>query len=51
MSAYELELDGTGASEIGMASLSGELDLTNARELEERLQDGGTGGKHPRGST
>jgi anti-anti-sigma factor len=37
VSAYELELDGTGAPEKIAASLSGELDLTNARELEERL--------------
>ena len=36
VSAYELELGETGAPEID-ASLSGELDLTNARELEERL--------------
>jgi anti-anti-sigma factor len=39
VSAYELELDGTGAPEQIAASLSGELDLTNARELEERLLD------------
>ncbi len=45
VSAYELELDGTGAPEID-ASLSGELDLTNARELEERLRDAA-----PEGST
>lgn len=37
MSSYELELDATGP-EID-ASLSGELDLTNAHELEERLLD------------
>ncbi len=45
VSAYELELDGTGAPEEIDASLSGELDLTNARELEERLRDAApTGG-------
>ena len=38
VSAYELELDGTGVGAID-ASLSGELDLTNARELEERLRE------------
>lgn len=43
VSAYELELGGTGASEID-ASLSGELDLTNARELEERLHDAAPAG-------
>lgn len=43
VSAYELELGGTGASEID-ASLSGELDLTNARELEERLRDAAPAG-------
>jgi anti-anti-sigma factor len=45
MSAYELELDGTRAPDV-VVSLSGELDLTNAREVEERLRgvapDGGT---------
>jgi anti-anti-sigma factor len=43
VSAFELELDGTGAPEID-ASLSGELDLTNARELEERLRDAAPAG-------
>jgi anti-anti-sigma factor len=43
VSAYELELDGTGDLEID-ASLSGELDLTNARELEERLRDAAPAG-------
>ena len=37
MSLYELELDETGAPSL-VASLSGELDLTNAAELEERLR-------------
>jgi anti-anti-sigma factor len=36
MSAYDLELDETVAPAVAV-SLSGELDLTNARELEERL--------------
>jgi anti-anti-sigma factor len=38
MSTYELELDDTAAAGLVVASLSGELDLTNARELEERLE-------------
>ena len=42
MSDYELELDTTGP-EID-ASLSGELDLTNARELEERLREAAPAG-------
>lgn len=37
MSAYELELDESGGPNVAV-SLSGELDLTNARELEERLR-------------
>lgn len=37
MSGYELELDETAAPDV-VASLSGELDLTNARELDERLR-------------
>lgn len=37
MSVYELELDETRAGGWVVAALSGELDLTNARELEERL--------------
>lgn len=37
MSDYELELDETTILGVVVASLSGELDLTNARELEERL--------------
>lgn len=36
MSAYDLELEETVAPDVAV-SLSGELDLTNARELEERL--------------
>ncbi|HET8969328.1 MAG TPA: STAS domain-containing protein [Gaiellaceae bacterium] len=38
MSAYELELE-ERAEGVVRASLAGELDLTNARELEERLAD------------
>ena len=37
MSTYELELDETDTAAI-VTSLSGELDLTNAREVEERLR-------------
>ena len=36
MSAYELEI-GDHTAGLIQASLAGELDLTNARELEERL--------------
>ena len=36
MSAYELAI-GDDAGGVVVASLAGELDLTNARELEERL--------------
>lgn len=39
MSAYELELDPTADSGVVVAILAGELDLTNARELEERLDE------------
>jgi anti-anti-sigma factor len=38
MSTYELELDEAASPHMVVASLSGELDLTNARELEERLE-------------
>jgi anti-anti-sigma factor len=34
---YDLERDGTFADDVVVVALSGELDLTNARELEERL--------------
>lgn len=37
MSAYELALDEAVASGVVVATLSGELDLTNASELEEQL--------------
>ena len=43
VSAYELELGEAGTPEID-ASLSGELDMTNARELEERLRDAAPAG-------
>jgi len=36
MSTYDLEIDDAGAGVV-VASLAGELDLTNARQLEERL--------------
>ena len=36
MSAYDLELEGD-AEGVVVASLTGELDLTNAHEVEERL--------------
>jgi anti-anti-sigma factor len=38
VSTYDLELDESGAPETVVASLAGELDLTNARELEEQLR-------------
>jgi anti-anti-sigma factor len=37
MSTYDLEIDDAGGGVV-VASLSGELDLTNARQLEEGLQ-------------
>jgi anti-anti-sigma factor len=46
VSAYELELNRNDAPDEIDAFLSGELDLTNARELEERLRDAA-----PTGST
>lgn len=45
MSAYELELDDTVAADVVVAALSGELDLTNARELEERLHTAASAGQ------
>jgi len=39
MSMYDLELDESVVTDALVASLSGELDLTNARELEERLEE------------
>ena len=41
MSAYDLEIGDDDAGVI-VASLAGELDLTNARELEERLDSAAT---------
>jgi anti-anti-sigma factor len=38
MSAYDIELDTTRVAGHTVATLSGELDLTNAREVEERLR-------------
>jgi anti-anti-sigma factor len=38
MSTYDLELRNDAAGVV-VASLTGELDLTNARELEERLDE------------
>ena len=38
MSTYDLELDESGAPETVVASLAGELDLTNAGDLEEQLR-------------
>jgi anti-anti-sigma factor len=37
MSAFELELAESHPASCVVASLAGELDLTNARELEDRL--------------
>jgi anti-anti-sigma factor len=36
---YDFERDETIADNVVVVALSGELDLTNARELEERLDD------------
>ena len=44
MSAYDLEI-GDDAAGVVIASLAGELDLTNARELEERLDGAAPGDK------
>jgi anti-anti-sigma factor len=38
MSTYEMELDRIAEAGV-VASLTGELDLTNAREVEERLRE------------
>lgn len=37
MSAYELDVQDATASGVVVACLAGEIDLTNARELEEHL--------------
>jgi len=42
MSTYDLDLDDDTAGVV-VASLAGELDLTNARELEERLDGAAPG--------
>jgi anti-anti-sigma factor len=39
VSLYEFERDETVADNVVVVTLSGELDLTNAHELEERLDD------------
>lgn len=38
MTSYELEPQGTGDPRQILVSVGGELDLTNAREFEERLE-------------
>ena len=38
MSAYTFDLNTAGEADVVVAALAGELDLTNARELEERLE-------------
>jgi len=42
MSAYDLEIGDDAAGTV-VATLAGELDLTNARELEERLDGAAVG--------
>ena len=39
MTSYELEVRETDLGDIALAELSGELDLTNANELERRLEE------------
>jgi anti-anti-sigma factor len=39
VSIYDFERDESIADNVVVVALSGELDLTNARELEERLDD------------
>jgi anti-anti-sigma factor len=39
MTSYELERQETDDSSVVLVQVRGELDLTNASELEERLQD------------
>jgi anti-anti-sigma factor len=39
VTAYELELRETGEPETVLVEVAGELDLTNAHEVEERLGD------------
>lgn len=38
MTSYELELRETGDPNVVLVVVAGELDLTNARELEERIE-------------
>lgn len=38
VTSYELELQGTGDPNQILVSIGGELDLSNAREFEERLE-------------
>jgi anti-anti-sigma factor len=44
MTPYELECRDRGEHGVVIADISGELDLTNARELEERLAEVAPGG-------
>lgn len=39
MTSYELEVRETDLGDVAFAALSGELDLTNAEELERRLDE------------
>ena len=39
MASYELELRETDIGDVALVALAGELDLTNAAELERRLAD------------
>ena len=39
MTSYELEVRETDLGDVAFAALSGELDLTNAAELERRLDE------------
>ena len=44
MASYELEVRETDLGDVALAELSGELDLTNAEELERRLEEVSAGG-------
>jgi anti-anti-sigma factor len=39
VTSYELDLRPTGDSQLVLVEVMGELDLTNAHEIEERLED------------
>ena len=39
VTSYELEVRETDLGDVAFAELSGELDLTNAQELERRLEE------------